>query len=158
MITAAVLRYNSTGDFPLTKEESIGQKEILGSLVVSVTMWNNSEQQKVSHEYRCSSPKKYSDESGEQGGQVKPQQHIHQVCILEQDMSEVICHENSAMYFLVSAHTLDWTGGKKKNTATQMMLSCYIQTSLEAGPQIPRLLLVKEMICRWELFVLVIFY
>lgn len=69
--------------------------------------------------------KKHSDESGMCGGQQDPQQHIHQLCILEQDMSEVICHENSAIYFSVPDHTLDWTG-KKMNSATLMMLSYYI--------------------------------
>lgn len=69
--------------------------------------------------------KNYPDESGMCGGQEEPQQHIHQVCIFEQDMSEVICHENTAMYFSVPDHTLYWTG-KKMNTAMLMMLNYYI--------------------------------
>lgn len=76
--------------------------------------------QKVSHKYRYFMYKKHSDESGMYRGQEGPHQHIQKV--LEQDMSEVICHENSAMYFSLPDHTLDWTGGEK-DTATLMMVA-----------------------------------
>lgn len=89
------------------------------------------------------------------GGQEDPQQHIHQVCILEQDMSEVICHENSAMYFSVPDHTKDWTGKKNEHCNSDDVKLLYIDRFGGWTPDSQTAVsLQNEMVCRWGLFVL----
>lgn len=103
----------------MRERERLRHKQILVNAAFNVILWDHVDKQKVSHKYKCFIQIKQA--CGICGGQEEPQQHIHQVCILEQDMCEVICHENSAMDFFCARPYTGLEKGKKMNTASPMM-------------------------------------